>query len=57
MKTHLFEEHWTMTNLIETRQRYQRMLDALGHTSRVDQKLRSELMETLENFDRKIGRM
>lgn len=46
-----------MGSLIETRQRYQRMLDALGHTSRVDRDLRAELVETIEHFDRKIGAM
>lgn len=49
------DEHWTMNNLIEARQRYQRMLDALGYTSRIDSELRSELIETIEHFDRKIG--
>ncbi len=54
LKLH-FEKRMTMKNLVETRQRYQRMLDALGHTSRIDQELRTELYETIEHFDRKIG--
>lgn len=57
MITPAFEEHWTMKDLIETRNRYQRMLNALGHTSTVDRDLRNELIETIENFDRKIGQM
>ncbi len=51
------EEHWTMNDLINTRNRYQRMLNALGYTSPIDHDLRSELIETIEHFDRKIGQM
>ncbi|MEL6998996.1 MAG: hypothetical protein AAFP68_12105 [Pseudomonadota bacterium] len=51
------ESEFSMGNLIETRQRYQRMLEALGYTSRIDRDLRAELVETIENFDRKIGAM
>ena len=52
-----FEEHWTMKDLIDTRNRYQRMLNALGYTSRIDHNLRNELTEAIEHFDRKIGQM
>jgi alcohol dehydrogenase class IV len=52
-----FDEHWTMKDLIDTRNRYQRMLNALGYTSRTDHNLRAELIETIEHFDRKIGQM
>ena len=52
-----FEEHWTMNDLIDARNRYQRMLNALGYTSRTDHDLRNELIETIEHFDRKIGHM
>lgn len=48
-------ENLTMKDLIEARHRYQRMLDALGYTSRIDRDLRAELIETIDNFDRKIG--
>lgn len=46
-----------MKDLIEARNRYQRMLNALGYTSRIDHDLRTELIETIEHFDRKIGQM
>ena len=46
-----------MNELIDARNRYQRMLNALGHTSRIDHDLRNELIETIEHFDRKIGQM
>ncbi|MEM7211353.1 MAG: hypothetical protein AAF479_05555 [Pseudomonadota bacterium] len=46
-----------MRDLIEARDRYQRLLNALGYTSRTDRELRSELIETIEHFDRKIGQM
>lgn len=57
MSDPLNTEYFTMRDLIETRQRYQRLLDALGHTSRTDRELRVELIETIEHFDRKIGQM
>ena len=46
-----------MRDLVEARQRYQRLLDALGHTSRIDRELRAELLEAIDIMDRKIGRM
>lgn len=46
-----------MKDLVEARQRYQRLLDALGHTSRIDRDLRAELIEAIDIMDRKIGRM
>lgn len=46
-----------MKNLIEARHRYQRLLDALGYSSRVDRELRAELIEAIDNMDEKIGQM
>ena len=46
-----------MKDLVKALQRYQRLLDALGYTSRIDRELRAELLEAIDNLDRKIGRM
>ena len=46
-----------MKNLIEARHRYQRLLDALGYSSRIDRDLRAELIEAIDNMDEKIGQM
>lgn len=47
----------TTKELTAARRRYQSLLDALGHTSRIDRELRAELMEAIDNMDRKIGRL
>lgn len=44
-----------MWNTIETRDRLQRMLDALGHTSAADKELRDELYATLMQLDLEIA--
>lgn len=46
-----------MKELVEARQRYQRLLDALGKNSRIDRELRAELIEAIDIMDRKISRM
>ena len=57
MDHNLIKKHLTMSDLIEARNRYQRMLNALGYTSRIDHDLRCELMEAIEIYDEKIGRL
>ncbi len=57
MKGAWTEKIMTMKDLTEARRRYQRLLDALGHTSRIDRELRAELIEAIDNIDRKIGRL
>lgn len=44
-----------MKNTIATRDRLQRMLDALGHTSAADKDLRDELYKMLMQLDLEIA--